>query len=121
MKDCPQRSKTCPQGFPARSTAEHSQLASARIELINPTVEIPHDAVLSFDLRVQKDSFLKINPAAGTTTPRANGMVAVLNTETRQHDFLDVGNIIAVSVFQEKNVGRLRDIATAVRQFDARW
>ena len=108
-------------GIAASPAAEHPQLERARIELINSAVEIPHDAVLRFDLRVQEDSFLKVDPATRATTPGADGMVTVLNTETRQHQFLHIRNIVTVGVLQEEDVGRLRDITTAVGQFDARW
>ena len=77
--------KDMPPWITARSPAEHSQLARAWIELVDTAVEVPHDPVLRFNLRVQKDTFLEIEPAAWPTPPRTYRMVTVLNPKSCQH------------------------------------
>ena len=91
-------------GIAASPPTEHSQLERAGIELINSAVEIPHDAVLRFTLRVQEDPFLKVDPASGPATPGAYRVVTVLNTETGQNQFFHIRNIVTVRVLQEEDV-----------------
>ena len=42
------------------------------------------DPMLGFDLSVEKDAFLEVNPPAWTTPPGADRVVVVLNSESCQ-------------------------------------
>ncbi len=70
---------------------------------------------------MQKDSFLEVDPAAWSTAPRTDRMMAVFNPETGQHQFLNIRHIIAICIPEEENIRRLRNVATAISQLDPRW
>ena len=62
--------------------AEHPQFLRARVELVDPTIEIAHYTVLSFHLRVEENSFLKVDPAARAATPRADRVMIIFDPKT---------------------------------------
>ncbi len=76
----------------------------ARVELIDAAVEIPDDSVLRFDLGMQEDPFLEIDPSAGATTPRADRVVAVFDAESGEYQLFHVRDVVTVGVFEKEDV-----------------
>ena len=103
----------------AGAGAEESQFLGAGIVLVDAAVEITNETVLGFDLGMEEDAFLEVDPTAGTTTPGADRVVAVFNAEAGEGELLEVGNIVAVGVFEKEDIRGLANVASAVGEFDS--
>ena len=91
----------------------------ARIVLPNAAAVQTSDAVRRFDVAVDVDRLVHVEPTVGTPTQRVQNMVRVFRAEAGEERSFAVGFQIAVLVGEVQQFGAIGDVRPAVARFDA--